>query len=396
MLGKSQDAISEYKNIRNFYLVSFLVSFIMLFILVCKGDIPVLSIIIMPILLLAIPIFNKTSLILKYLNLKWLIVFTMLNLLIMIPELSLRLVNFSYEPGVDYGNLAHRFSRLFIPDKRLMWKYSPDLPGVNSYGFYGPEIVIPKPPNVRRILFFGDSCAEQNYARILEKSLNNNTNSDIRFECLIFAIAGYSSYQGKILVEDYAKVCEADLAIVCYGWNDHWLALNGTDDEHCSGETSYLANILIHHSKILQLTRKLIADPIEINRQKVSNIVRVPINKYKDNIYRMTEELHHNGTKSILLTAPTSFYHNGVPDYIISSGLAIDRNAAVSKHREYNEIVRDIVSDQNCYLLDAEAIISQLEKPDSLFLKDGIHYSPAGLNYMASLIYSFMIENHLI
>lgn len=125
-------------------------------------------------------------------------------------------------------------------------------------------------------------------------------------------------------------------------------------------------------------------------------MVRVPINKYRDNICFITEKLKQSGTKSILLTAPTAFYFCGVPDYIVSTGLAHDKNSAITQHREYNEIIRDIAKNQNRHLLDAERIINKLKNPNGLFLEDRIHFSSSGLNYMADLIYSYLKGKQLI
>jgi len=366
-------------------------------ILVWKGEISTPLTIVSSIFLVAIFIFNKVSSVFDFMNQKWLIVFAILNLLIVVPELSLRLIDFSFEPGVSYGNLSPVFKKIFVPDKDLMWKHSSDEPGINSYGFYGPEVTTPKSPNIKRILFFGDSCAEQNYARILEQYLNENKNNpDIIYECLIFAVAGYSSYQGRILVEKYSKILEADLAFVCYGWNDHWLTLNGKEDEQYDNKISYAASILNHYSKILQLTRKVIKPLFEQNKNKLSDVVRIPAKKYRDNINYIVDEQSRYGTDVILLTAPTSFYYNDVPDFIISSGLATSKKSAIAKHREYNEIIREIAKNKNIDLLDAEKLINEFKNRDSLFLKDGIHFSPDGLNYMASLIYSYMIKNQFI
>ena len=397
MPEKTAETTVKFINIRIAYIITFFIAFIMSFILVCRGVFPILILINLPIVLSVIPFFNKTSSVSKLIDRKWLVVFIMLNLLIVVPELFLRLVNFNYDPGVTYGNLESKFSRFFIPDKELMWKYSSNEPGVNAYGFYGPEVVTPKPANTKRILFFGDSCIEQNYAWILEQSLKEkNTNPGIKFECLVFAIAGYSSFQGKKLVEKYAKTLEADLAFICYGWNDHWLTSNNKDDEYYSSNKSYIANTITHHSKILQLARKLIAPLFKTDQKKSSDIVRVPIKKYRDNIFVITEELKNCGTKPILLTTPTSFYNNGVPDYIVNSGLAVNENSVITKHREYNEVIRNIAKNQKAFLLDSDEIISRLKNPDCLFLGDGIHFSSSGLDYMASLIYSFLIENQLI
>ncbi len=341
--------------------------------------------------------FNKMFSFIGSFNRKWLILFITLNLLIVVPELSLRLLNFNYGPGVSYGNLVPKFTKYFVPDEKLMWKYSSNDPGVNSYGFYGPEVILPKPANTVRILFFGDSCAEQDYASFLEDKLNKNkSNPDIKFECLIFAIAGYSSFQGRVLVENYAKTFEADLAVICYGWNDHWLSYCNKDDQQFISKKKHFLNKITYHSKILQLARKLSAPLFRAERDNFSNTVRVPINKYRDNICYIINTLKFSGTKSVLLTAPTTFYNNGVSDYIINSKLAVDKNSAILKHREYNEVIRKIATTQRKYLLDMEKIVNRFNTPDSLFLKDGIHFSSSGLNYMASLIYLYLRENRLI
>lgn len=342
-------------------------------------------------------ILDRISSFSKLISYKWLIVFVMINLLIVIPELTLRLLNFNYGPGVSYGNLSPKFTKYFVPDDKLMWRYPVNEPGVNSYGFYGPEIISPKPDNVVRIVFFGDSCAEQNYASILEQKLNENcTDPNIKFECLVFAIAGYSSFQGRILADKYAKTIEADLAFICYGWNDHWLSFNNISDKQYVKEKNHTLNYLNNHSKILQLARKLTAPLFKKDKNNLSNIVRVPIENYHDNICYMTNELENSGATSILLTAPTSYYTSGVSDHIIKSRLAIDKNSVISKHVEYNEVIRNIADKQKIYLLDIENLVNQLKNPDSLFLNDGIHFSSSGLEFMALLLHIYLVENKLI
>ncbi|MFC1570064.1 hypothetical protein ACFL4L_07495, partial [bacterium] len=87
----------------------------------------------------------------------------MLNLLFISPELILRDIKFRYESGIQFGHPRPTHFIHFITDDQLFWRLNPENNNVNSFGFPGKEIQIPKPDNTVRLLYLGDSCTQQGY-----------------------------------------------------------------------------------------------------------------------------------------------------------------------------------------------------------------------------------------
>src|SRR6185503_10239350 len=98
----------------------------------------------------------------------WLLAFATLNLLLVVPELALRVVGFRGEAGIQFGYPRPQEFVAFDPDARLFWKLRSSNRNVNSLGFPGKEVAVPKPDHRYRVLFLGDSCTQQGYPDIVE------------------------------------------------------------------------------------------------------------------------------------------------------------------------------------------------------------------------------------
>jgi hypothetical protein len=96
----------------------------------------------------------------------------------------------------------------------------------------------------------------------------------------------------------------------------------------------------------------------------------------------------------VFITAPTSQYRLGVPDYLENQGFVPNKAAATTLHRQYNEIVRDVATGDGVFLLDLEAETAALpaEGLGQLFMKDGIHFTDKGLETVAIRIARFARE----
>lgn len=99
----------------------------------------------------------------------------------------------------------------------------------NDHGCRGPDYVIPKPAEVRRILVLGDSYAlgvgvheEDTVAARLQTLLNADANpaAGVRYEVINCAVSGYSTLQERLLFEILAPVYQPDIVLLGMVMND--------------------------------------------------------------------------------------------------------------------------------------------------------------------------------
>jgi hypothetical protein len=113
--------------------------------------------------------------------------------------------------------------------------------------------------------------------------------------------------------------------------------------------------------------------------------VRVPIDRYRENLSHIREVFVKQDIPVILLTAPTSFYRLGVPDQLIKLMFGRDKDEIAALHRQYNEIVRSI---DRVNTIDLEAEFDALSTEDMLemFSTDGIHFTQIGLSRLGDRV----------
>lgn len=325
-----------------------------------------------------------------------------LNLCAIVPELSLRIANFRYESGIQFGYPRPSNFIRYEPDEQLFWKLKASEPDVNSLGFPGKKIIVPKSENVLRLLFLGDSCTQQGYPEIVARLLNDKySNRSETFESITLAVAGYSSYQGRILADMYGTKFEPELVIVYFGWNDHWQAYRSKDSEKKitlkKNKWIELRNLLYCYSRLIQanswiwdkLTGSVVTEPIEE--------VRVPIDEYRENLTHIRTIFVKANIPILFITAPTSHYQVGVPDYLVEAKFVQNKQSGITLHQAYNQEVRNIARFKQCFLLDLEAAFNSLPEENlrELFIHDGIHFTQSGLMKVAECI-SESIESRIL
>ena len=140
-----------------------------------------------------------------------------LNVLVLTPEMILRLGGLPIRARRAVRLSAANQLRDPAPrSEELFWRLPPNQDGANSLGFRGPEWVTPKPTEVYRLMFLGDSVARA-YPGIVELLLNADRPGPGRVEMLNLSVEGYSSHQGRILTDRFGAILEPDLVIVSYG-----------------------------------------------------------------------------------------------------------------------------------------------------------------------------------
>lgn len=129
----------------------------------------------------------------------------------------------------------------FVRDPVLFWKLRPSNPiwQVNEAGYRGPLRPREKPAGTLRICCLGDSCTfglgappldyEQTYAAHLENLLNEKMERPV--EVLNFGCPGYTSYQGRKLLELKVLDYQPDVVTAYFGINDGFPAVGYPDAE---------------------------------------------------------------------------------------------------------------------------------------------------------------------
>jgi lysophospholipase L1-like esterase len=221
-----------------------------------------------------------------------------------------------------------------------------------------------------------------------------------RFQSTVLAVPGYSSYQGRILTELFGSEMEPDVAVVFFGWNDHWLAYGVVDAQKAVRTSARRFDGLVrwtyHHFRLVQAANWLAAS-IAGSQNEPTDTTRVPIDAYRDNLSRIGTFFNESGVPVIFISAPTSHYKLGVPSYLMEEKFVRSAEEAVRLHREYNEVVRETARDGGSYLLDLESEFELLRAEDleRLFTNDGIHLSQSGLAVVAKRVYETISERVL-
>jgi lysophospholipase L1-like esterase len=322
--------------------------------------------------------------------LAWLLGVAAVNLTLLVPELALRAAGVRFESGIQFGYPRPGDLLELEIDDKLFWRLPRSTAGVNSLGFQGREPAVPKPAGTRRVLFLGDSVAQQGYPGMAELRLNVRRPPGPRFDCVTLAMAGYSSYQGRVLADLYGRRLDPDLVVVCFGWNDHWLAYGVPDDQRSARGIPAAPGGWLRQANRFRLFQALTraAGVLRGERDGPLEEVRVPADTYRENLTWIRDRFRSAGVPLVFLTAPTSHYRMGVPEYLWERGFVRDAEAAMRLHRQYNGIVREVSRSEGVDLLDLEGEMDAAQRDDlrALFMGDGIHLSPSGLAVVAGRV----------
>jgi lysophospholipase L1-like esterase len=309
-----------------------------------------------------------------------------LVLALAIPETALRIAGFSFTPGMQFGWPRPQELAQFAPDEKLLWKLrtaddpAPKKWSGNSLGFPGGEVVLPKPAGTYRVLFLGDSCTFLGYPEFAMKELRRDPMPTRKYDDVVLAIPGYSSYQGLVAAQEYGQNDAADVVVVYFGWNDHWAAYGEIDSKkivHVSESVAgrFLARAT-RDSRLLQALNWLHARAS--GDGKPSGELRVPIEEYEHNLSEIERIFRERGAMVIFVTAPTSHYALGVPPYLLLLHFVESAESAIKLHRAYNDVVRRVAKRTMSVLLDLESEAEAERDVGKLFTGDGIHFTDAG------------------
>lgn len=322
---------------------------------------------------------------------------------LLLVEIALRLAGF-YRPLIPLAvqsqtqkacveALNRRFDTdAFEPDRYLLWKLKPgsNLAGldVNELGILGekPQKDAAGGQERVRVLCLGDSLGAVSYRTFpqIAQRLVEKLSSSRRVEILNASVCGYTSEQG-IRLFDKLRGLHPQLVVLCYGWNDHFPALNLPDKElGARGALAAFCHETLRWSRLYQycVAPRQSPKPDEATSEGLS--LRVPPEEFAENLRSLARAARQAGAAVVLATQPENLTEESSA-YFVGQGFAPSHRALLLLKRRYNAIVRSVAAETHATLLDMEEEFDRRSK-GALFQADGMHLSGPGHNLAARLL----------
>jgi lysophospholipase L1-like esterase len=271
------------------------------------------------------------------------------------------------------------------PDPVLLWR-PVDRKPFTPQRFKGPLAQVPKPPDVFRVMCYGDSLTDGppkgGWPTQLHRLLAEHPPAPgRRYEVLNAGVAGYSSHQGLMRFLQEVDRYDPNLLLVSFGWNDA---------AESSGQPDKAYRIppwpMVALQRTLVRYRAYLVSMYLLNRRRAEPVAadagpgqpRVSIDDYLANLERFRTEARSRGVPVVFLTRP----HKIPP-----GELCKNRTWRRSVPR-YNAALIEWARRQNVLVLDIQRIFERL--PPGLF-SDECHLTPQGYELMAKLV-----RDHLV
>jgi len=266
------------------------------------------------------------------------------------------------------------------PDPVLLWRPVARKP-FTSQRFKGPLAKVPKPPDVVRVMCYGDSLTDGppkgGWPTWLGVLWNRRPPvPGRRVEVLNAGVAGYSSHQGLLRFLQEVDQYQPDLLLVSFGWNDAAEAVGQPDRSFRIPPWPLVAcqRALIPYRAYLVLmnyTQRWRAAPPKSESETAHP--RVSLDDYVANLDRFRNEAQARGIPIVFLTRPHKLptaelrsqptWRHSVPDY----------NAALVAWSQSRGVA----------LIDAQR---HFESLSTELFSDECHFTPKGYQLMAELV----------
>jgi lysophospholipase L1-like esterase len=232
----------------------------------------------------------------------------------------------------------HDYYGTYEWDRHLFYRYRPGVtvpltdatapPGIrprtrwvlrtNSRGYPGPDVEPGPHPATYRIVCMGDSSTfgwgvntEDTYPVLLQAELSRR-HPGTRIEVVNLGVCGYSSFQGRILLEREGLKYEPDLVTLSYGSND-WSRVPEPFDVAYRRNAGWSGAVrsLLQRSRAYQiyaafLTRTFSGSWSERVTTAGAGMEEMPLNvgpeKSEENLRHMIREVRRSGADPILVT----------------------------------------------------------------------------------------------
>ncbi len=250
-------------------------------------------------------------------------------------------------------------------------------------GFRGADF--PPKTDKPRIVALGNSCTfgwgvteDSVYTADLQRMLPT---ADV----LNCGTPGYSSFQGKILLDEIAPELQPDIALILFGWNDHWPAGQGITDKEQRFPPQWALDIqnrlssLATYKALRQLSIRLAGGKAEQSRMdQLSGAHRVPLSDFRDNLREIISYCRKHGITPVLLIPPIASLSNYFPGKTVS--------AFHDLHRSYQKAIAAVGASENVRVIDLQPAFDTRTDLYDNAANDAIHFNTAGHRIVAEQV----------
>ena len=197
-------------------------------------------------------------------------------------------------------SVAARYRR----DPALLWRARPSIVwspriSTNSLGFRGPEWTREKPPETLRIAALGDACT---FASRWPEVLANVLDASRPCEVQNFGVVGYSSLQGRRLLDSDVASFAPDLVLISFGLSDYTYA--ATLPDASLTPIGRAVEFLDHSYLVRYLARRDHGRPDGLFEPRDPGLPpspRVPLDAFSGNLAAMIARARQMGAIPVLL-----------------------------------------------------------------------------------------------
>ncbi len=298
---------------------------------------------------------------------------------------------------------------LFEGDAQLFWRLRPNVQTIwdftvvstNEQGLRHDGPIGPKRPGTLRIVCVGDSVTfgyriplvfpdapdqydrtDAPYPRRMERLLRARfPGRDI--EVIGLAVPGYSTHQGRLLLERWIARLDPDVVILCFGFND--VALKHWPDKVVMSRSAFdtaLRAVMSSSQALLHAWRWWTSRPDRAPQPLPEPQPRVSAEDYLNNLIAMTELAEQHGAR-VLVVGPVYRDPVTVPPEAVRIG-------------HYRSLLREAMRRLGVPYVQIDELTEASYPANKELFGEHIHPSSTGHQLMAERIAEALVANHLL
>lgn len=280
---------------------------------------------------------------------------------------------------------------------------------INSLGFRGPEIEMPKPANRLRIGFVGASttyCAEVSsndmvWSELVSQGLKSSM-PGLSIDYVNGGVPGYTTSTSLVNMKTRIAPLQPDVVVIYHATNDlsvetralaEAAGIKRTNLEHEEswlGRYSLLWLLVEKNLALMSVQSPTESELLELDTQTIGN-------EFRQNLEKLVGVASENGAKLVVLMTFSTHLRDGMSENQKKTAMASARyympflsaEGLLAGFKRYNQIIREVADKTGALLIDNENDIPG----DSIHFNDSVHFKDMGSKKQADRVVSALVNS---